>query len=114
MAPYHLRLDWLMWFIPFSVDVDDNRIRTSGFDLWFVRFMEKLLEGDAKTLKLLGYNPFPDKPPRFVRAYYFRYQYTDAARRKETGAWWKRTLVGDYLPPVSLSGIRNVYSGAAP
>ncbi len=107
-APYHLRLDWLMWFLPFSVTVTKDGINTYGYDRWFARFIEKLLEGDEKTVKLLRYSPFADKPPHFIRARYYRYRYTDKKERKETGAWWKRTLVGDYMPPVSLSDFRNI------
>ena len=48
VAPYHLRLDWLMWFLPFSVNVTERGIIPYGYDVWFLRFMEKLLEGDKK------------------------------------------------------------------
>jgi hypothetical protein len=32
----------------------------------------------------------------------YRYRFTTAAERRETGAWWHRELLGDYLPPVAL------------
>src|SRR6202022_3145695 len=44
VAPYHLRLDWLMWFAAMSSPVDHP---------WFVPFLIKLLENDRPTLKLL-------------------------------------------------------------
>ena len=31
IAPYHLRLDWLMWFLPFSVAVTPDRIQAIAF-----------------------------------------------------------------------------------
>lgn len=107
IAPYHLRLDWLMWFLPFSVTVEDNSFVSAGYELWFIRLIEKLLQGDQKTTKLLRFNPFADKPPAFIRARYYLYQYTTPEERKTTGAWWKRRLIGDYLKPVSLRDIRK-------
>ena len=92
IAPYHLRLDWLMWFLPFSVRVVGNRVLLPGYEVWFVRFVQRLLGGDRQTLKLLRVNPFADAPPRLIRARYYLYQFD---------GWWKRTLIGDYLPPVT-------------
>jgi len=92
-APYHLRLDWLMWFLPLSSRYGER---------WFVPFLVKLLEGDRPTLALLRSNPFPDRPPRTVRALLYRYRFTTRQERRETGAWWARTLIGEYMPPVTL------------
>ena len=101
IAPYHLRLDWLMWFAAMS-DYSDHP--------WFVNFMAKLLAGDGAVLGLLRRNPFPDQPPRFVRAQLYRYQFTTPEERRLTGNWWKRELVGSYFPAVSLEtpGFRTV------
>jgi hypothetical protein len=91
-APYHLRLDWLMWFAALS----PAYART-----WLPDLAAKLLAGDRATLKLLGRNPFAESPPRWIRARYYRYRFTTLAERRRTGAWWYRTLVGDYLPQTS-------------
>jgi hypothetical protein len=107
VAPYHLRLDWLLWFLPFSTHVHGGRVATYGYELWFMRLVERLLEGDRATLRLLRRDPFAGRAPRFVRARYYRYEYTDWRERRSTGAWWRRSLVGDYLPPVSLGEIRR-------
>jgi hypothetical protein len=93
-APYHLRLDWLMWFEAMSPQP------RSG---WFFNLLVGLLNGDAATLSLLRDNPFPDGPPRYVRALYYRYQFTTPAEHRENGRWWKRQLVGTFYGPVSLS-----------
>jgi hypothetical protein len=93
-APYHLRLDWLMWFAALSPAYANS---------WFVPFVRKLLEGDDDTLRLLRSNPFPDAPPKFVRARLYRYRFTTRAERRSTGAWWHRSLVGEYLPPLALN-----------
>jgi hypothetical protein len=88
-APYHLRLDWLMWFAGIS----------RGYaDPWFDPFVAKLLQGDAATLKLLRHNPFPDAPPCYVRARLYEYHFTTWRERRETGAWWTRELLGDFRP----------------
>ncbi|MFZ2528376.1 MAG: lipase maturation factor family protein [Rhodococcus sp. (in: high G+C Gram-positive bacteria)] len=89
-APYHLRLDWLMWFAGIS---QDYAVR------WFPQLMTKLLCGDECTLKLLRYNPFPDEPPHFIRARLFRYRFTTRAERQKAGAWWVRTPIRDYFSP---------------
>ena len=66
----------------------------------------RLLEGDPAVLGLLRTTPFPDRPPRFVRALYYRYRFTTPDERARSGAWWKRDLAGEYLPAVSLDAIR--------
>jgi Lipase maturation factor len=98
-APYHLRLDWLMWFIPLSP-------RYAG--TWFTALLDKLLEGDRDVLKLMHGNPFPDTPPRFVRAVLYRYRFTTWPERRATGAWWQRAPMGEFVGPVSLRSARSV------
>ncbi|MGW2830798.1 lipase maturation factor family protein [Streptomyces sp. NPDC001286] len=96
-APYHLRLDWLMWFAALSPAYAES---------WFGGLVERLLENDRDTLRLLRRSPFPpDRPPRFVRARLFRYRYTSWRELRETGAWWERTYVREYLPPTRLAGV---------
>jgi hypothetical protein len=93
LAPYHLRLDWLMWFLPLS--------RAYG-EGWFVAFLGRLLEGDAAILRLMAGNPFPDRPPVHVRAQLYIYRFTTWRQLRETGAWWDRSLVDEYLPAIRL------------
>jgi Lipase maturation factor len=108
IAPYHLRLDWLMWFLPFSVMVSDSGILVPGFEVWFMRFLQKLLEGDPGILRLIKHNPFPNGRPLFVRALYYEYRYTDWQEKRQTGAWWSRRLIDVYLPPVSIAHLRRL------
>lgn len=91
-APYHLRLDWLMWFL--ALGSRDTR--------WFQMFILRLLEGDERTLRLLRRNPFPYAPPRWIRARAFRYRYSTWSERRETREWWVRTPVGTLIEPVGL------------
>lgn len=93
VAPFQPRLDWQMWFAALS-DYHQNP--------WFGNFCVRLLQGSPEVLGLLAKNPFPDKPPHYIRAELYNYQFTSSAERHATGAWWKRELVGEYLPPVSL------------
>ena len=94
IAPYHLRLDWLMWFAALS---------PSYAEPWFRQLVGRLLAADRQVLRLLGRNPFPDAPPVWIRARYFHYRFTTHAERRTSGAWWVRTLAGDFLAPVTLA-----------
>jgi predicted DCC family thiol-disulfide oxidoreductase YuxK len=93
VAPHQPRLDWQMWFAALG---------SYQSNPWFIRFAHRLLEGTPDVLALLDANPFPDKPPRFIRAQLYDYTFTDAATRAATGQWWNRRLIGSYLPQVSL------------
>jgi hypothetical protein len=92
-APYHLRLDWMMWFAALSPAYAGS---------WFGPFIERLLDGDRDTLRLLGHNPFPDAPPAYVRVRLYRYRYTTWRELRDTGAWWHRTHVREFLRPTRL------------
>ncbi|HVZ21546.1 MAG TPA: lipase maturation factor family protein [Vicinamibacterales bacterium] len=93
IAPYHLRLDWLMWFAAFS---------TPEQEPWFAPLLVHLLQGDPDTLSLLASNPFPDRPPRWIRARYYEYRFTTPQEHQATGRWWTRRDLGLYMPPISL------------
>ncbi len=93
IAPYHLRLDWLMWFAAMGDPTEQP---------WFGALLTRLLEGDGATLGLLKANPFPDRPPRYVRALYYSYRFTTREERRQTGRWWNRELLGMYYGPVAL------------
>jgi hypothetical protein len=106
VAPYHLRLDWMIWFLPFTVTVSGKQIYVRGHRMWFIRFMLRLLENDQETLKLMRVNPFKDQPPKFVRARFYQYHFTTHEEKKETGNIWKREYLGDFFPEISLQSIR--------
>jgi hypothetical protein len=94
-APYHLRLDWMMWFAALSPSYAYS---------WFGPFVRKLLQNDRAILRLLRRNPFPDAPPLAVRATLYRYRFTTPREHRETGAWWARTRLGEYLEPTTREG----------
>ena len=94
IAPYHLRLDWLMWFAAMSAPSQHP---------WFSALLAKLLEGDPATLGLLKTNPFAERPPRYIRAVYYTYRFTTPEERRQTARWWNRERLGLYVAPVSLT-----------
>ena len=94
IAPLQPRLDWQLWFIP-SVPW-----RHVG---WFVNLLERLLEGSKPVTALFKHNPFPDTPPKFVRALIYAYKFTDLKTCKQTGNFWTKTFKGAYTPPIQLT-----------
>ena len=97
VAPYHLRLDWLMWFAALG---------SPG--AWLRPLLDRLLEGDRPTLRLLRTNPFPDAAPAHVRVLVYRYRFTTPQERRATGDWWHRELLGTSVPPTRL-GYRRAH-----
>jgi predicted DCC family thiol-disulfide oxidoreductase YuxK len=92
-APHQPRLDWQMWFAALG---------TASENPWFSRFLQRLLENSPEVSALLGSNPFPRKPPRYVRALLYDYRYSTPEEKKATGAWWVRLPEGIYYPAITL------------
>jgi predicted DCC family thiol-disulfide oxidoreductase YuxK len=92
-TPHMPRLDWQMWFAALG----DYR-----YNPWFISFLNRLLEGSPPVLDLLKTNPFPDHPPKYVRAQLYDYHFTTPEERQRTGDWWKRGFVREYIPPITL------------
>ncbi len=93
VSPYHYRLDWLLWFAAMS----DFRHYP-----WILNLTAKLLKNDPETLSLIKTNPFPGAPPKYIRAILYEYKFTSPGERKQTGAWWTRKYLREYLPALSL------------
>ena len=93
VAPHQPRLDWQMWFAALGRWQDNP---------WFADFCLRLLQGSPEVLELLEKNPFPDQPPRYVRARVYEYRFTGFSERRQTGDWWRRGNPGEYLPTISL------------
>ena len=102
IAPYQLRLDWQMWFASMSTPEEYP---------WTKTLVSKLLNNDAGALSLFAGNPFPDKPPRYIRAILYRYTFTKPGDRNtpatgvpleagnSKGRWWTRERIGEpWLP----------------
>jgi lipase maturation factor 1 len=93
VAPFMPRLDWQMWFA--ALDPQGNQPLLEAL-------LGRLLEGSPEVMGLMGPNPFPDTPPKYVRLVYFRYFFTSPETRATTGAWWARERRGNLTQPVSL------------
>jgi lipase maturation factor 1 len=96
-APHQPRLDWQMWFAALGTPRENP---------WFVALIYRLLQGSQQVNSLLANNPFPDRPPRYIRAMFYRYRFTTSDELRHSGAWWKREELREYLPTVSLEQFR--------
>jgi len=97
-APHQPRLDWQMWFAALGSYRENP---------WFGRLIVRLLQGSEDVSRLLAKNPFPHEPPRYIRAMSYRYRFTTLRERRETGAWWKREQLREYLPTISADQLRQ-------
>jgi predicted DCC family thiol-disulfide oxidoreductase YuxK len=96
-APHQPRVDWQMWFAALGTPRENP---------WFVALIFRLLQGSHDVNGLLARNPFPEKPPRYIRAMFYRYRFTTLDELRQTGAWWKREELREYLPTLSLEQFR--------
>jgi hypothetical protein len=96
VAPHQPRLDWQMWFAALSWPPQ-----------WFVSLLLRLLEGSPHVVGLFEKNPFPDGPPRYVRAVLYDYRMTDRPTRRRTGSYWARTRRGLYLPALTRDPVEG-------
>ena len=94
VAPHQPRLDWQMWFAALRGSYQSTP--------WFPHFMGALLQGKPEVLQLLTENPFPDAPPRYVRATLYDYHFTNITTKRSEGTWWYRERKRIYCPVVSL------------
>ena len=88
VAPYQPRIDWQIWFAAMASPADYP---------WTFHFVWKLLHNDRATLSLIANNPFPDAPPRYIRARLYRYSFAPIGEK----GWWRREQVGEWLPAFS-------------
>jgi len=96
-APHQPRLDWQMWFAALGTPRENP---------WFVALIFRLLQGSHDVNGLLANDPFADKPPRYIRSLFYRYRFTTMDELYQTGEWWKREELREYLPTLSLEEFR--------
>ncbi|HJX95116.1 MAG TPA: lipase maturation factor family protein [Candidatus Acidoferrum sp.] len=92
-APYQPRLDWNLWFASLGEWRDNPMV---------LRTQRRLLSNNLDVLALFATNPFPQGPPRQVRAVLWQYWFTSMAEKREHGLWWRRELLGLYAPAIQL------------
>jgi hypothetical protein len=95
VAPYQPRLDWQMWFASMS---EPQRYP------WTLHLVWKLLHNDPGALNLFGGNPFPARPPTYIRAVLYRYEFAKPGNAE--GNWWKREELGLWLLPLAANDQR--------
>ena len=96
VAPYHLRFDWQMWFAAMS-SPDEYP--------WTLTLIDKLLHNDPGALSLFAGNPFPGRPPVYIRAVLYRYRF--ARPGGSGGQWWTRERIGaPWLPAMAIGDPR--------
>lgn len=88
-APYHLRLDWLMWFAALG----------AFREVWFSRFLDRILSGDPGIRRLLRTDPFGGEAPRLIRVRIYEYRFSTVQEKRQTGNWWVREERGLLVPP---------------
>lgn len=88
-APYQPRFDWNLWFASLG-EWRDN--------MFVVSTEDRLLDNDKDVLELFAGDPFPNAPPKFVRAVLWQYWFTSLAEKRATGMWWNRKFLGLYAP----------------
>jgi hypothetical protein len=91
-APYQPRFDWNLWFASLGYWRDNQ---------WVLRVEERLLLNEPNVLRLFAANPFPNRPPKQVRAVLWQYWFTDRAAKRATGLWWRRELQGLFAPALA-------------
>ncbi|NIR48753.1 lipase maturation factor family protein [candidate division KSB1 bacterium] len=93
VAPHQPRLDWQMWFAA---------LRSYNQNAWFVNFLVRILQSSESVLNLLAENPFPDAPPRYIRASFYEYHFTNPEKKAAHHTWWERKFKGLYCPVISI------------
>jgi hypothetical protein len=91
IAPYQLHFDWQMWFASMS---------TADQYPWTYNLVWKLLHNDPGAVSLFAANPFPNKPPKYIRAVLYRYHFAPGGNPQ--GLWWTREELGEWIPVVSV------------
>jgi len=88
-APYQPRFDWNLWFASLGSWQEYSIVPQTEV---------RLLSNDSDVLNLFAKNPFPNRPPREVRAVIWQYWFTSMSEKQTQGLWWRREFIGLYAP----------------
>ena len=88
-APYQPRFEWNLWFASLGWWRSNSMV-------W--RTEVKILDNSRDVLSLFAANPFPQGPPREVRAVLWQYWFSTPEEKRAQGIWWTRKLLGLYAP----------------
>lgn len=92
ITPYHYHLDWQIWFSGMRPKIEEE---------WLLRLAQRLLENDPVIRDMIGEHPFGADAPKYIKMDLYRYQFTGFPAWPEK--WWRRELIGEYMPPVRLN-----------
>jgi hypothetical protein len=92
-APYQPRFDWNLWFASLGEWQQNDIVPNTE---------ERLLTNSPDVLHLFAGNPFSAAPPKYIRAVLWQYWFTSMKEKHDTGNWWKRQLLGQYAPTLTL------------
>src|SRR5216683_3036457 len=77
-APHQPRLDWQMWFAALEPPQQNP---------WLAGLVVRLFQNKVGVIHLLKGDPFPNSPPRYIRAEFYRYRFTTFREHRKTDAW---------------------------
>jgi lipase maturation factor 1 len=97
VAPFQPRLDWQLWFAAMGPMTQNP---------WAGNLAIRLLEGEPSVLRLLNPPPFA-RPPKYLRALLYQYEFTSPQERATTGNIWKRQLSAIFIPQFSLADLHE-------
>lgn len=98
VAPMQPRLDWQMWFAALA---------PAEISPWFSNLLVRIFHNDHEVMTLLKKNPFPDRPPSYLRASLYRYEFSTWDELFKRGIWWKRSYVAPFIPTVKNEFTQN-------
>lgn len=100
-APYYPRIDHVMYYEsigvgaynaspipPFTAPQNLLNPYYTVDNAWICRFIEALRSQNLAVLSLLGENPFPGKPPEYLRVEVYALRFSTEAEKEATGKWW--------------------------
>jgi hypothetical protein len=98
-APYQPRFDWNLWFASLGQWREYPIVPNTEV---------RLLENNKDVLSLFASNPFPQQPPKQIRAVLWQYWFTSMAEKRATGMWWRRQRLGLYAPTIERAPDGNI------
>ena len=91
-APYQPRFDWNLWFASLGGWQQNEIVPLTE---------ERLLENNRDILGLFAGNPFPNAPPKYLRAVLWQYWFSTPQEKHMHGLWWRREYLGTYAPTIT-------------
>ncbi len=88
-SPYHYRLTWQIWFAAMG---------SYEYNPWIINMVYRLLKGEQNVLSLFSKNPFPSKPPKYIKLDHYLYKLAPFTQQQ----WYNRVFIKNYLAPLNL------------